>query len=53
MFIDTLKEIFEGNQKLFEGLYIHDQWDWSRKFPLSVREWSMATTGLRQETPPS
>ncbi|MBA4466264.1 AAA family ATPase, partial [Cylindrospermopsis raciborskii CS-506_A] len=53
LFIDTLKEIFEGNQKLFEGLYIHDQWDWSRKFPLSVREWSMATTGLRQETPPS
>ncbi|PNK01011.1 AAA family ATPase, partial [Cylindrospermopsis raciborskii] len=34
LFIDTLKEIFEGNQKLFEGLYIHDQWDWSRKFPV-------------------
>jgi hypothetical protein len=22
LFVDTLKEIFEGNQKLFEGLYI-------------------------------
>ena len=31
LFVDTLKEIFEGNQKLFEGLYIHDRWDWSEK----------------------
>ena len=34
LFLDTLKEIFEGNQKLFEGLYIHDKWDWTRKFPV-------------------
>ncbi|WP_175459400.1 AAA family ATPase [Cylindrospermopsis raciborskii] len=34
LFVDTLKEIFEGNEKLFEGLYIHDKWDWGRKFPV-------------------
>ena len=34
LFVDTLKEIFEGNQKLFEGLYIHDKWDWSKKYPV-------------------
>ena len=34
LFVDTLKEIFEGNQKLFEGLYIHDRWDWSEKYPV-------------------
>jgi hypothetical protein len=34
LFVDTLKEIFEGNQKLFEGLYIHDKWDWSNKYPV-------------------
>ena len=34
LFVDTLKEIFEGNQKLFEGLYIHDRWDWSKKYPV-------------------
>ena len=34
LFVDTLKEIFEGNQKLFEGLYIHDKWDWSEKYPV-------------------
>jgi hypothetical protein len=34
LFVDTLKEIFEGNQKLFEGLYIHDKWDWAKKYPV-------------------
>jgi hypothetical protein len=34
LFLDTLKEIFEGNQPLFAGLQIHDQWDWSRRFPV-------------------
>ena len=34
LFVDTLKEIFEGNQKLFEGLYIYDIWDWSKKYPV-------------------
>ena len=34
LFVDTLKEIFEGNQKLFEELYIDDKWDWSKKYPV-------------------
>jgi hypothetical protein len=34
LFLDTLKEIFEGNQALFVGLAIHDQWDWSQRFPV-------------------
>ena len=34
LFLDTLQEIFEGNQKLFEGLYIYDKWDWSKKHPV-------------------
>ena len=25
LFLDTLRELFEGNQALFEGLYIHDK----------------------------
>ncbi len=32
LFIDTLQEIFEGNRKLFEGLYIYDKWDFEDKF---------------------
>ncbi|NEW60125.1 AAA family ATPase [Sulfurovum sp. bin170] len=34
LFISTLKEIFEGNKKLFEGLYIYDKWDWEEKYPV-------------------
>ncbi len=34
LFLDTLKELFEGNEPLFEGLYIHDHWDWSVRYPV-------------------
>ena len=34
LFLDTLKELFEGNERLFEGLDIHDHWDWSKCHPV-------------------
>ena len=34
LFLDTLKELFEGNEPLFEGLYIHDHWDWQIRYPV-------------------
>ena len=34
LFLDTLKELFEGNEPLFEGLSIHDHWDWSVRHPV-------------------
>ena len=34
LLLDTLKELFEGNKALFEGLAAHDQWDWSVKYPV-------------------
>ena len=34
LFLDTCKELFEGNEPLFEGLYIHDRWDWSVRYPV-------------------
>ena len=34
LFLSTLKEIFSANQKVFEGLYIYDKWDWSVKYPV-------------------
>ena len=34
LFLDTLKELFEGNEALFEGLHIHRQWDWSVRHPV-------------------
>ena len=34
LFLDTLKELFEGNEALFAGLYIHDRHDWSERHPV-------------------
>ena len=34
LFLDTLKELFEGNEPLFEGLHIHDHWDWDVRYPV-------------------
>ena len=34
LFIDTLAELFEGNEPLFRGLHCHDKWDWSVKYPV-------------------
>ena len=34
LFVDTLKELFEGNEPMFRGLAIHDGWDWSVRHPV-------------------
>ena len=34
LFLDTLKELFEGSEPLFAGLHIHDRWDWSARHPV-------------------
>ena len=34
LFLDTLKELFEGSGELFEGLAIHGRWDWSARHPV-------------------
>ena len=34
LFLDTLKELFEGNEALFEGLHIHRRWNWTVCHPV-------------------
>jgi hypothetical protein len=34
MTISTIKAIYQGQKKLFEGLWIADKWDWSRQNPV-------------------
>ncbi|HLA34285.1 MAG TPA: AAA family ATPase, partial [Rhodocyclaceae bacterium] len=34
LFLDTLAELFEGNEGLFTGLFVHDRWDWSERHPV-------------------
>jgi hypothetical protein len=49
LFVNTLKELFLGNEPLFRGLWIHDNWDWSLKHPvihLSFDQMGFETLGL-------
>ncbi len=34
LLVDTLRELFEGNEPLFRGLDIHEHWDWSVGHPV-------------------
>lgn len=34
LFLDTLKNIFEGNKEYFSGLAIESKWDWDIKYPV-------------------
>ncbi len=34
LFLDTLVELFEGNEPLFRGLQVHCRWDWETRYPV-------------------
>ena len=34
LLLDTIKELFEGSEELFQGLDIHNQWDWDVRRPV-------------------
>ncbi len=34
LLVDTLRELFEANEPLFQGLDIHGHWDWSVRHPV-------------------
>ena len=34
LLISTIEELYKGNEKLFEGLDIHSQWNWDETYPV-------------------
>ena len=49
--ISTLQELYSGSRELFKGLWIEDQWDWSKKHPvirLSLKDVNFEQLGLEQ-----
>jgi hypothetical protein len=34
LLVSTLEALFCGRKELFEGLWIYDRWDWTRKYPV-------------------
>ncbi|MBS3955154.1 MAG: AAA family ATPase, partial [Methylomicrobium sp.] len=49
LLVDTLKELFEGNRALFEGLYIYDKWDWSKTYPVIKIDFASGTLQSRKQ----
>ena len=49
LFLDTLKELFEGNEPLFKNLYIHDKWDWSKQYPVIKIDFAGGVLRNREE----
>ncbi|NEX23212.1 ATP-binding protein [Thiorhodococcus mannitoliphagus] len=47
LFVDTLKELFEGSEALFRGLFIHDRWDWSQRHPVIVLDFAAGVVDSR------
>ena len=43
LFLDTLKELFEGSEELFLGLEAHGRWDWSVRHPVVRLDFSGAS----------
>ncbi len=44
LMVSLLNYLFEGEEELFRGLYIHDKWDWGRKYPVLRFDMSSIST---------
>ncbi|MEW6774191.1 MAG: ATP-binding protein [Bacteroidota bacterium] len=43
LFVDTLKQAFSGNRELFKGLYLENNWDWSKRYPVIHIDFAMSS----------
>jgi hypothetical protein len=49
LFLDTLAELFEGNEALFRGLEAEGCWDWSRRYPVIRLSFAEGMLGNRAD----
>jgi hypothetical protein len=49
LFVDTLKELFEGHRELFTGLHADTHWDWSKKHPVLRFSFGVGGLGTREK----
>ena len=46
LLLSTMKEVFQGRKELFEGLWIENKWDWTKKNP--VVHLSLGAIGFKE-----
>ncbi|CAM3952478.1 ATP-binding protein [Vreelandella rituensis] len=49
LLLDTLRCLFEGRKSLFEGLYIHDKWNWQTQYPVVRLSFGSGVVNSRQD----
>ena len=49
LFLDTLNEAFSGNKRLFKGLYLENNWDWTKAYPVITIDWGVGTVSSSSE----
>ncbi len=45
--MSTIRYLFEGERELFDGLWIHNRWDWGKRYPVILL--SMPECGGKEE----
>ena len=46
LFLDTLRNLFEGKHELFQGLYAESNWEWENKYPVIKIDMTGTSSGL-------
>ena len=46
LFLDTLRNLFEAKQELFQGLYAENSWEWPIKYPVIKLDMSGTSSSL-------
>lgn len=49
LLVDTLKQTFLANRKIFSGLYLEHNWDWETKYPVIHFDFGSGVVRSRQE----
>ena len=49
LFVDTLRAAYSGEKELFKGLYLEDNWDWDKKYPIISIDWGNGTVITKEE----
>ncbi len=49
LFLDTLRAAYAGEKELFKGLYLENNWDWSKKYPIISIDWGNGTATTKEE----
>ena len=47
LFLDTLRNLFEGKQELFQGLHAEHNWKWAVKYPVIKLDMSGGSTSVK------